>query len=68
MEILADQDSPSADQEARMAIQVKRLAEGLGKGVTAAEERSELIRQWLQSKDTGEPDRLRFTQALKASL
>ena len=68
MEILADQDSPSADQEARMAIQVKRLAEGLGKGVTAAEERSELIRQWLQLKDTDEPERLRFTQALKASL
>lgn len=68
MEVLADQDSPASDQAARMAIQVKRLAEGLGKGVTASEERSELIRQWLQLKDTNEPERLRFTQALKASL
>lgn len=67
MEILADIESPAADQTARMELQVKRLAQGMGKGLTLAEERARLIKSWLESSAT-EAELERFVSAIKATL
>lgn len=67
MEILADIESPESDQQARMTVQVKRLAEGLGKGRSVDEERTELVKQWL----TAEADKSlaeRFVKALTVTI
>ncbi|AHK17667.1 DUF349 domain-containing protein [Thalassolituus oleivorans] len=54
MEILANIDSPEQDRSLRMNMQVQRLAEGLGKGLSAEQERAQLIERWLNSKATAE--------------
>lgn len=68
MEILADQNSPENEQEARMAVQVKRLAEGLGRGISPEEERAQLIREWLALTPQEAVMCSRFCAALKQSL
>ncbi|MDF1763070.1 MAG: DUF349 domain-containing protein, partial [Oleibacter sp.] len=67
MEILADIDTPAAEQAQRMQVQVKRLAEGLGRGVSKEQERAQLIQQWLSTSACSEQAQ-RFANALKASL
>lgn len=47
MEVLAGQESPAADQGRRMALQVQRLAQGLGQSVDVDNERLQLLAQWL---------------------
>lgn len=54
MEIVADQPSPASDNEQRMQLQVQRLAEGLGKGLSQAEEAQQLIERWLAVQSTPE--------------
>ncbi len=69
MEILADSDSADADKSRRMALQVQRLAEGLGKGLTPDQERQQLIERWLNANGNRDAALLqRFVQALQASL
>lgn len=63
MEILANIDSPEQDRSLRMNMQVQRLAEGLGKGLSAEQERTQLIERWLHSKAT-EVQLNRFIAAL----
>jgi exonuclease SbcC len=67
MEILADIESPESDQQARMSVQVKRLAEGLGKGRSKDEERSELVKQWLTA-DADKALAERFVKALAVTI
>lgn len=67
MEIAADLPSPEAEQAKRMALQVQRLADGLGKGLTPAEEAQQLVERWLHAK----PEAAfapRFIEALKQVL
>lgn len=47
MEIVADCPSPDSDQARRMELQVQRLSEGLGKGLTQTEEVHQIIERWL---------------------
>ncbi|MBE02000.1 DUF349 domain-containing protein [uncultured Marinobacter sp.] len=58
-EILAGVDSPESDQQQRMEIQVKRLAEGLGQGEKRDDPLAELellVAQWcLNAHTTAEP-------------
>ncbi len=68
MEILADRESPASDQEARMGIQVKRLAEGMGRGMNLEQERANLIRDWFACSENDAEVTLRFCEALEASL
>ena len=67
MEILADVESPESDKQARMSVQVKRLAEGLGKGRSKDEERSELVKQWLTA-DADKALAERFVKALSVTI
>ena len=67
MEILADVESPESDKQARMSVQVKRLAEGLGKGRSKDEERSELVKQWLTA-DADKELAERFVKALSVTI
>lgn len=67
MEILADAESPQADKARRMELQVQRLAEGLGKGLTAEQERQQLVQRWLAS-DASDTLNGRFVSALKTAL
>lgn len=64
MEIIADLPSPETEQTKRMELQVQRLADGLGKGLSAEEEATQLIERWLQSK-ADEAQTERFVKALK---
>ena len=67
METLADVESPAADKSRRMELQVQRLAEGLGKGMTPQQERRQLVSRWL-TVDADDTLKARFVNALKASL
>ncbi|ASP39442.1 hypothetical protein CHH28_12495 [Bacterioplanes sanyensis] len=67
MEILANIDSPTADQATRMAVQVQRLADGLGKGLSRDDERLQLVHLWLKATASDELLQ-RFISALKASI
>ena len=52
-----------------MALQVQRLADGLGKGLTPAQERQQLVERWLNASDNRDAAlQQRFIQALQASL
>ncbi|MDK2777430.1 MAG: DUF349 domain-containing protein [Pseudomonadota bacterium] len=66
MEALADISSEEADKPRRMALQVQRLAQGMGQSLNRADERRELVERWLAVAD----DSLsaRFIAALKAGL
>ncbi|MAE21629.1 MAG: hypothetical protein CMK92_04290 [Pseudomonas sp.] len=67
MEILADMESPESDKAARMALQVQRLAEGMGKNLSKDEERNALIKQWLTAKADAALTS-RFVAALKVVI
>jgi len=67
METLADLESPTADKARRMELQVQRLAEGLGKGISPEQERQQLVSRWLTAEADSEL-KARFIAALKASL
>ncbi len=64
MEILADLPSPDSAKGRRMELQVQRLAEGLGKGLSAAQEMQSLLQRWLAvSADAAQQQR--FITALE---
>ena len=67
MEIIADLSSPEEQQTRRMKLQVQRLADGLGKGLSTQEEAQQLIQRWLHSQPTPELSQ-RFIHALKNTL
>lgn len=66
MEILADSVSPDTDRNRRMELQVQRLAEGLGKGLSKDQERIQLISRWPANAEAALLQR--FITALRASL
>lgn len=47
LEIAAELSSPAEDQQARMAYQVKRLAQGLGQAGSLQQQISDSVSQWL---------------------
>ncbi len=47
LEILAELDSPAEDQAARMAFQVKRLAQGLGQAGSPQQQITDSVEHWL---------------------
>ena len=47
LEIIAELSSPAEDQQARMAFQVKRLAQGLGQAGTQQQQVGDSVNQWL---------------------
>lgn len=65
LEILAELDSPSEDQAARMAYQVQRLAQGLGQAGSLQEQVMASITQWL-SLNANHAWQQRYNQALLA--
>ncbi|MFY9178415.1 MAG: DUF349 domain-containing protein [Venatoribacter sp.] len=65
LEIIAEISSQQ-DQERRMELQVQRLAEGLGKGLSSGEEIKALIERWLSVKPSAEQSS-RFIRALEHS-
>ena len=67
LESLADVETPASDKARRMELQVQRLAEGLGKGLSVDQERQQLVSRWLTVKASAEL-KARFINALKASL
>ncbi len=60
-------ETPASDKARRMELQVQRLAEGLGKGLSVDQERQQLVSRWLTVKASAEL-KARFINALKASL
>lgn len=64
MEILRDKPTQTADQTRRMELQVQRLAEGLGKGLSQEDEVRYLIERWLRVSCSAELNS-RFIQALQ---
>lgn len=66
LEIIAQLESPAADQQARMAFQVKRLAQGLGQAGSVQQQISESVNQWL-SLTADSNWQLRYNQALTAA-
>ena len=67
LESLADVETLASDKARRMELQVQRLAEGLGKGLSVDQERQQLVSRWLTVKASAEL-KARFINALKASL
>ena len=67
LEVLADVESPDSDKARRMELQVQKLAQGLGQGLSKDAERQQLVEQWLQAQRS-EALHSRFIAALKASL
>ncbi|WP_430462658.1 DUF349 domain-containing protein [Thalassolituus sp. LLYu03] len=66
MEIVADAATADSDRARRMELQVQRLADGLGKGLTTEQERIALTERWLSE---GTPAlQARFISAVKASF
>jgi len=66
LEIIAGLDSPADDQQARMAFQVKRLAQGLGQAGSLQQQISDSVSQWL-ALSADESWQQRYNQALLAA-
>lgn len=66
LEIIAQLESPATDQQARMAFQVKRLAQGLGQAGSMQQQISESVNQWL-SLTADSNWQIRYNQALTAA-
>lgn len=66
LEIIAGLDSPADDQQARMAFQVKRLAQGLGQAGSLQQQISDSVSQWL-ALSADENWQQRYNQALLAA-
>jgi hypothetical protein len=64
MEILRNKPTQTENQTRRMELQVQRLAEGLGKGVSLDDEVRYLIERWLRVSCSAELNS-RFIQALQ---
>ncbi|MBL4800088.1 MAG: hypothetical protein JKY50_22040 [Oleispira sp.] len=47
LEIIAELSSPAEDQQARMAFQVQRLAQGLGQAGSQQQQIGDSVNQWL---------------------
>ncbi len=67
MEILAGVDTPDAEQTRRMELQVQRLAQGLGKGLSKDDEVASLISQLFHT-DATDSQRERFIKALETTV
>lgn len=66
LEIIAQLESPASDQQARMAFQVKRLAQGLGQAGSVQRQISESVNQWL-NLTADSSWQIRYNQALTAA-
>lgn len=66
LEILAELDSPSEDQQARMAFQVQRLSQGLGQAGTVQQQINDSINHWLTLR-ADQVWQQRYNQALLAA-
>jgi DNA repair protein SbcC/Rad50 len=67
MEVLAGVETAAADQSRRMALQVQRLAQGLGQVQDIDAERQALLQQWL-NVSASPAQQQRFANAFRASL
>ena len=63
LEIIAELDSPSEDQQARMAFQVQRLAQGLGQAGSLQQQIANSVNQWL-ALNADQAWQQRYNQAL----
>lgn len=66
LEIAAELSSPAEDQQARMAYQVKRLAQGLGQAGSLQQQISDSVSQWLELS-ADQTWQQRYNQALLAA-
>jgi len=66
LEIAAELSSPAEDQQARMAYQVKRLAQGLGQAASLQQQISDSVNQWL-ALNANQTWQQRYNQALLAA-
>ena len=66
LEIAAELSSPAEDQQARMAYQVKRLAQGLGQAASLQQQISDSVNQWL-ALNADQTWQQRYNQALLAA-
>jgi exonuclease SbcC len=66
LEIAAELTSPAADQKARMAYQVQRLAQGLGQAGSLQQQISDSVNQWL-ALNADAAWQQRYNQALLAA-
>lgn len=66
LEIIAELNSPAEDQQARMAFQVKRLAQGLGQAGTLPQQIADSVNQWL-TLNANETWQQRYNLALLAA-
>lgn len=67
LEIIAELQSPSEDQQARMAYQVKRLSQGLGQVGNTNQQVVEAVNNWL-TLDVNEAWQERFNKALLTAI
>jgi len=67
LEIIAELDSPAEDQQARMAFQVQRLAQGLGQAGTLQQQIANSVNQWL-AFNADPVWQQRYNQALLAAV
>lgn len=67
LEIIAELQSPSEDQQARMAYQVKRLSQGLGQIGNINQQVIESVNNWL-TLNVNEAWQVRFNQALLTAI
>lgn len=63
LEIIAELDSPAEDQQARMAFQVQRLAQGLGQSGSLQQQIGNSVNQWL-ALNADQAWQQRYNQAL----
>ena len=66
LEIAAELESPTEDQQARMAVQVQRLAQGLGQAGSLQQQVTSSVNQWL-SLNADQVWQQRYNQALLAA-
>ena len=66
LEIVAQLESPAEDQQARMTLQVKRLAQGLGQTGSLEQQMSDSVTHWL-SLSADASWQQRYNQALLAA-
>lgn len=66
LEIAAELQSPAEDQQARMAYQVQRLAQGLGQAGNLQQQISDSVNQWL-TLNADQAWQQRYNQALLAA-
>jgi len=66
LEIIAGLDSPTEDQQARMAYQVQRLSQGLGQAGSLQQQVSDSVTLWL-GLNANETFQQRYNQALLAA-